>query len=127
MPYAFALRMRLHLFEALPREVRILLLASATLAVLWVTAFIVLWRFLPVEGVKLHGNIDTGVDLLGTRADLLWIAATTGLFVGVNSALAAWLRHREPVAALFLLGTVPVLLVGLLGALFFVYHLNAPQ
>lgn len=119
--------MRTELLWGLPRPVRVLCMASAALALTWAIAFSVVWRSLPADGVKLHGNIDTGVDLLGTRGDLLWIAAAAGLFVVANGTLAAWLRYREPVAALFLLGAVPVLLMSLLGALFFVYHLNAPR
>lgn len=119
--------MRAPLLLGFPRPVRILLLASATFTIVWVIAFVAVWRSLPVDGVKLHGNIDTGVDLLGNRGDLLWVAAAAGFVVGVNGALAVWLRHREPVAALFLLGAVPALLGGLLGALQFVYHLNTPR
>lgn len=127
MPYAFARMVRTQLFQSLPRPVRLLLWAIVILTAVWIMAFTVLWRSLPVGGVKLHGNIDTGVDLLGNRADLLWIAAAAGFLVGVNSALAAWLRYREPLAALFLLSAIPALLVGLMGALRFVYLLNTPR
>jgi len=68
--------------------------------------------------------VNTGVDLLGTRRDLLWIAALgSAVFVG-NSLLAWTIAPRESAAAMFLLGaTIPVLLL-LLGATGFLAGLN---
>lgn len=106
---------------------RLLVFIHAVLALAFVVAFLLVWRGLPVENVKLHGNVDTGVDLLGMRRELFWVAATATLVTAGNAGLAAWLKAREPVAALFLLSVNVPLLAGLLGALVFIYFLNAPQ
>lgn len=111
----------------LKKPASLFLLAEAVLAVIFVASFIALWRTVPTDSVKLHGNIDTGVDLLGRRVELAWVAATAALVTLGNGGLALWLRSREPVAALFLLGSTAPLLAGLTGALLFISFLNTPR
>lgn len=125
-PYAFTLEM--HLLQRLTADPqRALRSGVVALAVLFLLAFFTTWHTLPPEGVKLHGNIDTGVDLFGSRTDLFWLLAAGGGMAVLNIAGSVWLKRREPVAALFLLGMTPVVLLGLLGALLFIYLLNKPR
>lgn len=111
----------------LQEPVRGLLAAQGILAALVALALALVWRAVPPEGVKLHGTIDTGVDLLGSRRDLLWIFTLAVGILGGNAWLASWIRRREPVAALFLLSSTVPLLCGLLGALLFIFLLNRPR
>lgn len=113
--------------DALLKPVRLLLAVQGFLAVLVALALARVWRAVPPEGVKLHGTIDQGVDLIGSRRDLLWILALAVGIVGGNAWLSFWLRRREPVAALFLLGSTVPLLGALLGALLFIFLLNRPR
>ena len=107
-----------------PRAARMLLSGGGILFLMFLVGLAWLSRSLPEEGIKLHANVDTGVDMLGTRQDLLWIAVLgTAVFVG-NSVLAWILAPREHAAMFFLLGaTIPVLLL-LLGSLVFLAGLN---
>lgn len=108
----------------LGHPLRALLCAEAVLFVLFLWFSVLVWRAVPVEGVKLHGNIDTGIDLLGSRSDIVWIAFTgAGAALG-NGALALWLRKRERLASLFLLGTTVLVLLGFSGTLWFIFLLN---
>lgn len=118
MPTAFA--------AGFPRPVRLLVLAQGALALAFLVTLLVVWRGLPAESVKLHGNIDTGVDLLGRRPELLWLLSVAVAITAGNAGLAAWLKRREPVAALFLLAATVPLLAGLTGALVFIALLNRP-
>lgn len=108
------------------RPLRLVLIADGLLALLFLALLTVAWRTLPADGVKLHGNIDTGVDLLGRRVELLWVAVAAALIVLGNGGLAAWLRTRQPAAAAFLLGSTVPLLIGFVGVLLFVLSLNRP-
>ncbi len=113
-------RARVHPFATLlgAEALFLLLLAGSAAAV---------WRSVPTEGVKLHGNIDTGIDLLGSRSDILWVTvAGTGAATG-NVVLALWLKQRERLASFFLLGTTLAVLLGFTGALWFIWLLNRPQ
>jgi hypothetical protein len=112
------------LFE---KPLRVFLLVELALFIFFTVSSYLVWRSVPAEGVKLHGNIDTGVDLLGARSDILWIAAAgTAVTLG-NMVLALVLRNREWLASYFLLGTTVLLLLGFSGALWFISLLNAPQ
>jgi hypothetical protein len=113
-------RARIHHFATLlGAEVFLLFLLAGSAALVW--------RSVPTEGVKLHGNIDTGIDLLGSRSDILWVTvAGTGAAIG-NVALAFWLKQRERLASFFLLGTTLAVLLGFTGALWFIWLLNRPQ
>lgn len=111
-------------FRLLPRAGRMFALGELGLFLLFVIALAAAWRTFPADGVKLHGNIDTGVDLFGARAELLWLlAAATGVAAG-NTGLALWARAREPAAALFLLGTAIAILLSFFGVLAFLLFLN---
>lgn len=112
--------------RTLPKPVRLLLILEAVLLFAFAVLFTYAWRQLPPEGVKLHGNIDTGVDLLGRKVELVWVAALAALVTVGNSGLAAWLKSRDPAAALFLFGSTLPLLAGFAGALLFILRLNAP-
>lgn len=107
-----------------PRLFRILLIAELTLFLILVVGVAWLRSRLPDEGVKLHGNVDTGVDLLGTRDDLWWLAGIGGAIVLVNGALARFLAPRDAVASLFLFGTTLGVLVLLLVNLLVIAHMN---
>lgn len=111
----------------LGHPLRLLFYAEAVLFALFLGSSVLVWRAVPTEGVKLHGNIDTGIDLLGSRSDVVWIAFTgVGAALG-NGALALWLRKRERLASLFLLGTTGLVLLGFSGALWFIFLLNRPS
>lgn len=111
-------------YRILGHPLRTLLCAEAILCVLFLASAVLVWRAVPAEGVKLHGNIDTGIDLLGSRSDIVWIAFTgVGAALG-NGALALWLRKRERLASLFLLGTTVPVLLGFSGTLWFIFLLN---
>ncbi|MDP3685314.1 MAG: hypothetical protein Q8R32_00615 [bacterium] len=116
--------MRLLLLRNFPKPVRLLILGELLLLVLFGIGFWVLWQRLPADGVKLHANIDTGVDLLGTRAEFGWLAGIVAALIAGNTLLAAWLRSSQPAAAAMLLGATIPLLVGFLGVLLFIARLN---
>lgn len=111
---------------SLPKTARVTLAVIGLLIGALAVSTIIIWRRLPVEGVKLHGNIDVGIDLLGTRNDALWVFMSAVVIVVANLGLAVWLQTRETLAAVFLLGTTIPLLVGLTGALWFIFLLNQP-
>lgn len=108
----------------LPRAARWLLTVALLLVPTFVVVFGMTWRRVPVEGAKLHGNIDVGVDLLGDRHDLLWVAFAATVIATGNLGLASWLRVKQPVAAMFLLASTVLLLGGLAGGLLFISSLN---
>lgn len=111
-------------YYGLARPVRTLFFIEGVLFLCFAGGITWLWRSLPEEGVKLHGNIDTGVDLLGTRQDLLWIAVLGAVVYLGNGALAWLVSPREHAAAVFLVAsTIPVLLL-LIGAVLFLARLN---
>lgn len=103
---------------------RFLLTGDALLYVVFLLGFILTWRMFPAEGVKLHGNIDTGVDLFGDRRELLWLTALATAVAFGNPLLALWARTRDRAAATFLIGSTLPLLAGFLGALVFLFKLN---
>lgn len=109
------------------RPLRALLLAELALFTFFAVSATLVWRSVPTEGVKLHGNIDTGIDLSGNRSDILWIAAAGTLLTLGNAALALALRNHEWLASLFLLGTTVPVLLGFSGALWFIFFLNTPR
>jgi len=116
--------MRLLTLQSFPKPVRLLALCAVILSALFGVGFFALWRTLPLEGVKLHANIDTGVDLLGTRAEFQWLAGIATTMVIGNTLLAVRLRSSQPAAAvMFLAATVPIL-IGFLGVLLFIARLN---
>lgn len=106
---------------------RLFLLLELSLFVLFGASAAFVWRAVPLEGVKLHGNVDTGIDLLGSRSDILWIAVAGSTMASWNMILALVLRNRERLASLFLLGTTVPVLLGFSGALWFIFLLNAPR
>ncbi len=107
-----------------PRLLWILLAIEAALLALLIGGLGVLVAALPEEGVKLHGNVNTGVDLLGSRNDLLWVGVF-GLLVFLGNTLLAWVvAARERAAAYFLVSaSMPVLLL-LIGVTAFLAKLN---
>jgi hypothetical protein len=112
------------LFARFPRSARVLLWVEGALLVILCSTLFWLWRSLPDEGVKLHGNVDTGVDLLGARRDLLWVGAFGVLVVTINATLAWIVAPREEAAPLFLIGMSLPILALLLAAVFFLARLN---
>lgn len=83
-----------------------------------------LWKSLPNEVVKLHGTVDNGVDLLGTRNDVLWIGGLAALIFMVNSVLAWLILKKEKLASLYLLvATVPIMVI-FIGIIVFLANLN---
>lgn len=114
-------------FFSLAKPVLAALLAVIILTFAVTASTVIIWRQLPAEGVKLHGNIDVGIDLLGTRNDVLLILGGALVVVIANLVLAAWLQNREKLAAQFLLGTTVIFLAGINGALWFIFFLNQPQ
>lgn len=107
-----------------PRLFRILLITEIVLFLMLVVGVAWLRSRLPDEGVKLHGNVDTGVDLLGTRNELWWLAGIGGAVVAVNGILARFLAPRDAVAVLFLFGTTIAVLVLFLVSLLVVAQMN---
>ncbi len=104
---------------------RALALADALFLLLFGVLFVRLWRLLPGEGVKLHGNIDAGVDLYGPKPDLLWLPGMVFVLLAGNALLARWARVRgEPLATWFLLGITVPILAGAIGAVLFLSFLN---
>jgi len=79
---------------------------------------------LPVEGVKLHGTVDVGVDLLGNRNDLIWLASLGILIFFGNCVLSVLLAKREKVAALYLLIATALIQVLLIGTVIYLVNLN---
>ncbi len=114
-------------FRVLAHPARALLIAEAALFLAFLASASVVWRAVPAESVKLHGNIDTGIDLLGSRSDILWVVASGVVTSLGNGALALWLWRREQLASLFLLGTTVIVLLGFTGATWFIFLLNRPQ
>lgn len=118
--------MRTLLLQNFPRPVRLLVLGELLLLALFGAGFWALWKRLPTDGVKLHANIDTGVDLLGSRAEFGWLAGMVVALVAGNTLLAVRLRSSQPAAAAMLLGATVPLLAGFLGVLLFIARLNVP-
>lgn len=116
--------MRILLLRNFPKPVRLLVLGELLLLALFGIGFSALWQRLPAEGVKLHANIDTGVDLLGSRAEFGWLAGIVAALIMGNTLLAIRVRASQPVAAAMLLGAMVPLLVGFLGVLLFIARLN---
>ena len=118
--------MRFITLEQFPKPIRVVALCTLGLLILFSVGFALLWRALPAEGVKLHANIDTGVDLFGTRAEFSWLAGIAVAMIIGNMVLALRLRHAQPAAAaMFFSATIPILL-GFLGVLVFIASLNFP-
>lgn len=78
----------------------------------------------PQEGVKLHGTVDLGVDLLGGKNDLLWFGGFGGAIFLINVLLAFFLVRREKVASLYLLFATGMIFLLLIGTLIFLFRLN---
>lgn len=116
--------MRLITLQQFPKPVRLLALWVTLLSAVFGVGFFALWRTLPQEGVKLHATIDTGVDLLGTRAEFGWLAGIAATIVVGNTLLALRLRSSQPAAAVMLFATTIPILVGFLGVLLFLLNLN---
>ena len=116
--------MRLLTLRSFPKPIRLLALCTVLLFALFGAGFFSLWRTLPVEGIKLHANIDTGVDLLGTRAEFGWLAGIAVTMVVGNTLLAARLRSSQPAAAVMFLAATALILIGFLGVLLFIARLN---
>lgn len=110
--------------STLPRTARIVLLADVVLLVTFLLSFWSVWHSLPTEGVKLHANIDTGIDIFGQRKELFWLFGIAVSTVVGNTLLAKTLRQSQPLAAGLFLGSTVPLLVGFLGALLFIARLN---
>ena len=58
-----------------------------------------LWFKLPMEGVKLHGTVDSGVDLLGAKNDLFWFGGFGFTVFVFNNGLAFFMLKREKLAS----------------------------
>lgn len=83
-----------------------------------------LWRVVPQEGVKLHGTVDLGVDLLGGKNDLLWFGGFGGAVYLINVLSALVLARREKVACLYLLIATGMIFCVLIGTILFLFRLN---
>lgn len=83
-----------------------------------------LWKILPAEGVKLHGNINTGIDLLGRRDDLAWFGGMAVIIYLSNSLLAFLFSRREKIATLYLLIATSLIMALLLATLVFLVMIN---
>lgn len=94
------------------------------LFIIYALMFSWLWRVVPQEGVKLHGTVDLGVDLLGNKNDLLWFGGFGGAIFLINVLLAFILARREKVASLYLLFVTGLLFLLLIGTLLFLFRLN---
>lgn len=106
------------------RSVQILWGLIGSLFLTFLVGLGLLWRVLPDEGVKLHGNVNTGVDLLGSRNDLLWIAVLGSSIISVNGVLAWLAFSRDRAASLFLLSTSVAVMFLMLGVVIFLAVLN---
>lgn len=112
--------------RAMQHPFRALAVTDGVLWALFLALFLRLLRLIPGEGVKLHGNIDTGVDLYGPKQDLWWLPGMVIALLAVNGVLARWTRVRgELLATWFLLGTTVPILLGAVGAVVFLTVLNA--
>lgn len=118
--------MKLVTLQNFPKPVRTAALCVMGLFLLFGIGFFLLWRALPVEGVKLHANIDTGVDLFGTRQEFSWLAGIAATMVAGNVLLALRLRASQPAAAAMFFGATIPIVIGFLGVLVFIASLNFP-
>jgi len=104
-----------------------LLKMTIVIVVLFAIFFVLLgllWVRLPVEGVKLHGTVDIGVDLLGTRNDLFWFV-WFGLVVFVfNMSLAFVMIKREILASVYLVSATGIVCSLLIVTMLFLFRLN---
>lgn len=99
-------------------------LADLALLLVFLAAIYWLWKALPDEAVKLHGTVENGVDLLGTKNDVLWIGGLALLVFLVNSILAGLTLKREKIASLYLLvATMPIMAI-FIGVIAFLADLN---
>jgi len=97
---------------------------DALLLAVYSAMLYLLWRVVPHEGVKLHGTVDLGVDLLGSKNDLLWFGGFGGAIFLINVLLALLLARREKVASLYLLFATGMIFFLLIGTLLFLFRLN---
>lgn len=104
-----------------------LFVAGTMLFILCILLFGYSMQVLPAEGVKLRGTVDTGVDLLGMRSDIWWIAAFASLVYVGNTTIAILLYRYERVASLFLLAALIPLLLLTCAAIISILLLNAEQ
>ena len=118
--------MRIPILNSFPQTARLAILTELTLVLAFLATFSFVWRTLPSDGIKLHANIDTGIDLFGSRQELLWLVGMFIAMTGGNTFLAAVLRRQQPLAAVFLFGATLPLLIGFLGVLAFILKLNLP-
>lgn len=92
------------------------LLFFAILALFWLKA--------PVDGVKLHGTVDIGIDLLGAKNDLIWFGVFGVLVFLVNMSLAFAMAKREFIASIYLIVATGLIFLLLIGTIFFLLKLN---
>lgn len=83
-----------------------------------------LWLKLPLEGVKLHGTVDIGVDLLGTKNDLSWFGVFGISVFALNLFLAYAMAKKEKIASLYLVVATGLIFILLIGTVFFLMNLN---
>ena len=83
-----------------------------------------LWVRLPAEGVKLHGTVDIGIDLLGTKKDVLWFGVFAVTIFLFNMGLALVMVKREKLASIYLVASTGIVLLLLIGTMVFLMRLN---
>lgn len=83
-----------------------------------------MWLKLPAEGVKLHGTVDVGVDLLGTKNELGWFGLFGLAVFCINMLLVVILAKRETLAALYLTVATGLIIFFLIVTAFFLLRLN---
>ncbi|MDO8511799.1 MAG: hypothetical protein Q7S57_00865 [bacterium] len=83
-----------------------------------------MWTKLPADGVKLHGTVDVGVDLLGTRNEIGWFGIFGLAVYSVNMLLAFILVKREKIATLYLVVATGLIIFFLIVTAFFLMRLN---
>ena len=84
----------------------------------------VLWLKLPNEGVKLHGTVDLGVDLLGTRNDLIWFGGFGIAIFVINTLLGIILAKWDRIASMYLVVATGLIFMLLVATILFLFRLN---
>lgn len=96
----------------------------AVLLVIFYALLAFLWIRLPTEGVKLHGTVDIGVDLLGTKNDLFWFGGFGLAVFVVNMSLSLVMVKRERIASIYLVASTGIVFFLLICTMLFLIKLN---
>lgn len=106
---------------------RLLLILFVSAFVLWMVfegGLVWLWLSLPKGGIRLHGTVAGGVDLLGGRNELGWLGGLGMLVLTVNSLLAWYLWKKESVASYYLLAAMIPVYILFIAVVIFLADLN---